>query len=63
MAKVKTGYITHKEATIRSFMRDPEYAEHLLGVVKADGDRDEIEYFQVLYDEARARSLKPAAQS
>ena len=53
---MKVGYITHEEATIRSFMRNPEYAEHLLSVVVADGDEEEIAYFQNLYDEAKMRA-------
>ena len=37
-----TGYITLEESTIRSFIEDPEYAEHLMSVVIADGDKEEI---------------------
>lgn len=55
-----TGYITLEESTIRSFIRDPEYAEHLLSVVKADGDAEEIAHFQALYDEAKKRSRNEA---
>ena len=53
-----TGYITHEEATIKSFMKDPEYAEYLISEVRKDGDEDEITYFQTLYDEAQARRKK-----
>ena len=51
-----TGYITHDESMINMFMEDPEYADHLMSVVAADGDEEEIAYFQNLYDEARVRS-------
>lgn len=54
---VKVSYITNEEATIKNFMRDPEYADFLLKEVKADGDIDEIKYFQELYDEAKSRAL------
>ena len=50
--------IDHDEATIRSFVRNPEYAEHLLKEVIKDGDEKEIAYFQKLYDEAKARRNK-----
>ena len=49
--------ITHDEATIRSFMRDPEYADYYLQNVIADGDPDEISEVQAWFDEAKARSL------
>ena len=52
---MKIGYITHEEATIKSFIKNPEYAEHLLLEVIKDGDKDEITYFQKLYDEAQVR--------
>lgn len=42
-------------------MRDPEYADFLLKEVKADGDIDEIKYFQELYDEAKSRLLGAVA--
>ena len=50
--------ITHDEATIRSFMRDPEYADYYLQTVTADGDTDEIAEVQAWYDEAKARTQK-----
>lgn len=49
------GCITHKEATIRSFMRNPDFAEALLKEVIADGDFKEIHLFKTWFDEARAR--------
>ena len=45
-----------KESLTEILIEDPEYAEHLLSVVKADGDAEEIAYFQALYDEAKSRS-------
>ena len=51
-----TGYITHEEATIKSFIKDPEFADYLMLEVLKDGDKNEIMHFQRLYDEARARS-------
>lgn len=47
--------ISNKEATIQSFMRDPKFAEFLLKEVMADGDPEEIQEFQGLVAEARAR--------
>ena len=54
---MEIGYITHEEATINSFMRDPEFADYLLSEVLRDGDKDEIAHFQHLYDEAKARAF------
>ena len=51
-----TGYITHEEATIRSFMRDPEFADGLMSEILKDGDKEEIAHFQALYDEAKSRT-------
>lgn len=36
------NYISHREATIQSFRRDPELAKLYLESVIADGDIDEI---------------------
>ena len=47
--------ITHEEATIRSFMRDPEFAAYYLQAVIADGDTEEISEVQSWYDEAQKR--------
>lgn len=51
-----TSYITHDEAMIKSFMRDPEYAEELLKDVLTDGNDYEIQRVQSWYDEAKART-------
>ena len=56
-----TGYITLEESTIRSFIENPEYAEHLMSVVIADGDKEEIKYFQKLYNEAKERTAREAS--
>ena len=48
--------ISHDEATIRSFVRDPEYADYYLKSVIADGDEDEIRNVQAWYDEAKSRA-------
>ncbi len=48
--------ISNDEATIRSFMRNPEFAEYLMKEVIADGDISEIREFKALVDEARARA-------
>ena len=47
--------ITHEEATIRSFMRDPEFAQALLHYAIADGDTKEIEKIQHRITEAQKR--------
>ena len=47
--------ITHEEATIRSFMRDPEFAQALLHDAIADGDTKEIEKIQHRITEAQKR--------
>lgn len=47
--------IDHDEATIQSFVRDPEFAELYLQTVLTDGDADEISHAQWLVDEARTR--------
>ncbi len=51
-----TNCITHDEATIRSFIRDPEYAYYYLQAVITDGDPDEIAEAQAWYDEAKVRT-------
>ena len=55
-----TGCVTHEEATINRFIKNPEYAAYLISEVKKDGNEDEIAYFQHLYDEAKARLQKGA---
>ena len=57
------GYITHEEATIRSFMRDPEFADYYLQTVLADDDEKEIQRVQYWYDEAKARMYGMVAQA
>ncbi len=47
--------ISNEEATIRSFMRDPEFAEYFLKDVIADGNLEEIREVKEWIDEARAR--------
>ena len=47
--------ISNDEATIQSFMRDPEFAEYLLREIIADGDIEEIREFKGLIGEAKAR--------
>ena len=51
------------EATIQSFMRDPEFADYLMSEVIADGDIQEIAVFQELYDEAKTRMYGMVAQA
>ena len=46
--------VSHKEATVQHFMRDPEFAELYLQTVLADGDLDEIREVKGWVDEARA---------
>ena len=48
--------VSHDEAMIRSFIRDPEYADYYLNAVIADGDNDEIRDTQYWYNEAKSRS-------
>lgn len=50
------GCISHDEATIRSFMRDPEFVEFFLQTVLHDGDTQEISTVQAWYDEAKAKT-------
>ena len=50
-----TGYITHEEAMIRSFMEEPEFADYLMSEILADGDANEIKRFQDWYNEAQRR--------
>lgn len=48
--------ITHDEATIRSFVRDPDFADYYLNEVLADGDAEEIQQVQNWYDAAKSRT-------
>ena len=53
---VKVDFITHEEATIRSFMCGPKYADYYLHEVLADGDAEEIQQLQSWYNEAKSRT-------
>ena len=50
--------IDHEEATIRSYMRDPEFAEYMLNDAIAEGDIVEIRKIQKRINEAKARLQK-----
>ena len=52
---MSVGFITHDESMITMFMEEPEYADHLMSEIIADGDKKEIERFQTWYDEAKKR--------
>ena len=52
---MNVGYITFEESTINSLMKNPAFADGLMAEILADGDEEEISYFQSLYDEAKAR--------
>ena len=41
-----TDYIDHEEATIQSYMRDPEFAEYMLHSAIAEGDLAEAQKVQ-----------------
>ena len=41
-----TDYIDHEEATIQSYMRDPEFAEYMLHSAIAEGDIAEAQKVQ-----------------
>ena len=41
-----TDYIDHEEATIQSYMRDPEFAEYMLHSAIAEGDLVEAQKVQ-----------------
>ena len=47
--------VDHEEATIQSFVRDPEFAEFYLKDVIADGNIHEIRRAKRRVEEARAR--------
>ena len=47
--------VAHKEATIESFVRDPEFAEAYLKEVLSDGDIAEIRQARSWVEEARSR--------
>lgn len=47
--------ISHEEATIQSYMRDPAFAEYMLQEAINDGDIDEIRKVQRRITEAKHR--------
>ena len=47
--------IDHEEATILSYMRDPEFAEYMLNDAIAEGDITEIRRVQKRINEAKKR--------
>lgn len=47
--------VTHKEATIESFVKDPEFAEAYLKEVLSDGDMAEIRQARAWVEEAKNR--------
>ena len=55
--------ISHDEATIRSFVRNPEFAEFYLNSVLEDGDEDEIRDVREWYNEAQKRRERTALKS
>ena len=50
------GCIDHEEATIRSYMRDPEFAEYMLQDAITEGDIIEAQKIQKRMNEAKART-------
>ena len=53
-----TDTISHEEATIQSYMRDPAFAEFMLQDAIAEGDTQEAEKIQRRINEAKARTAK-----
>ena len=51
-----TDYIDHEEATIQSYMRDPEFAEYMLHSAIAEGDLAEAQKIQRRMLEAWSRT-------
>ena len=52
---MEVGFITHEEATIQSFMRDPEFAEYALNDAIEEGDIDDIRTTWRRIQEAKKR--------
>ena len=48
--------VTHEEATIKSYMREPEFADFMLKEAIAEGDTREIEKIQRRIKEAKRRT-------
>ena len=59
---MKISTISHEEATIRSFVRDPEFADFYLREVMSDGSLEEIREVRGWVEEAKARA-RAAAQA
>ena len=51
-----TDYITHEEATIQSYMRDPDFAEYMLHSAIAEGGIAEAQKVQRRMLEAWSRT-------
>ena len=51
-----TDYIDHEEATIQSYMRDPEFAGYMLQEAINEGDINEARKIQRRINEAKSRS-------
>ena len=51
-----TGFTTHDEAMIKTFMEEPNYAQLYLDEVLKDGDCNEIQRVQEWYNEAKKRT-------
>ena len=51
-----TDYIDHEEATIQSYMRDPEFAEYMLQEAINEGDINEARKIQRRINEAKSRN-------
>ena len=47
--------VAHEEATIESFVRDPEFAEAYLKEILSDGDMAEIRQARSWVEEAKSR--------
>ena len=47
--------IDHEEATIRSYMRDPDFANYMLQDAITEGDIDEVQKIQRRINEAKKR--------
>ena len=53
-----TDYIEHEEATIQSYMRDPEFAEYSLQEAINEGNINETRKIRRRINEAKARTQK-----
>ena len=58
-----TDYIDHEEATIQSYMREPEFGEYMLSEAIAEGDIAEVRKVYRRLTEARRRmQMIPVAE-